>query len=178
MNHTDIGMIGMGVMGSNLARNMVSKGFLVSCYDWDESLRKNFAGQYTEGFVHADSLKELVESVERPRKIMMMIKAGSPVDSVLNELAPLLEAGDVVIGGGNSQWEDTERRVEFCKEQGLLYVGCGVSGGEEGALNGPALMPGGSKDAWELIKPIFEAISARTPEGAFCVDWIGPGGSV
>ena len=174
---TNIGMIGLGVMGSNLARNMVSKGFSVSCYDWDESLRNGFSEQYTEGFSHTGSLKEFVESIERARKIMIMIKAGSPVDSVLNELAPLLNPGDVVIDGGNSQWEDTERRVKLCEEQDLLFVGCGVSGGEEGALNGPALMPGGSDDAWELIQPIFEAISARTPEGAVCVDWIGPGGS-
>ncbi len=177
MNLTDIGMIGLGVMGSNLARNMVSKGFSATCYDWDESLRTGFAEKYTDGLVHADSLQEFVESIERPRKIMMMIKAGSPVDSVLGELLPLLEVGDVVIDGGNSQWEDTERRIALCEEKSLLYVGCGVSGGEEGALNGPALMPGGSDGAWKLIKPAFEAIAARTPEGAICVDWIGPGGS-
>ncbi|VGO23107.1 decarboxylating NADP(+)-dependent phosphogluconate dehydrogenase [Pontiella sulfatireligans] len=177
MSNANIGMIGLGVMGSNLARNMVSKGFTVSCYDWDESFRKGFASEYTEGFFHADSLKAFVESIERPRKIMIMIKAGSPVDSVLGELAPLLQPGDVVIDGGNSQWEDTERRIGFCEEQGLLFVGCGVSGGEEGALNGPAMMPGGSAGAWELIKPIFEAIAARTPEGVACVDWVGIGGS-
>jgi 6-phosphogluconate dehydrogenase len=177
MNLTNIGMIGLGVMGSNLSRNMVSKGFSVSCFDWDEKLRKTFAAQYMEGFVHSDSLKAFVESIERPRKIMMMIKAGSPVDSVLDELAPLLDPGDVVIDGGNSQWEDTERRIAFCEERGLLFVGSGVSGGEEGALNGPALMPGGSAGAWELIKPVFEAIAARTPEGIVCADWIGPGGS-
>jgi 6-phosphogluconate dehydrogenase len=177
MNATEIGMIGLGVMGSNLARNMVSKGFAVSCFDWDESLRKKFAGQFADGFVHAESLKECVGSIERPRKIMMMIKAGSPVDSVLNELAPLLDPGDVVIDGGNSQWEDTERRIAFSEEQGLCFVGCGVSGGEEGALHGPALMPGGSDAAWALIQPVFEAIAARTPEGEACVDWIGSGGS-
>ena len=173
----DIGMIGLGVMGSNLARNMVSKGFSVSCYDWDESLRSKFSAAYPNGFVHADTLKHFVASIERPRKIMMMIKAGSPVDSVLGELVPLLEPGDVLIDGGNSQWEDTVRRIAFCEEQGLLFVGCGVSGGEEGALNGPAMMPGGSDGAWPLIQPLFEAIAARTPEGVACVDWIGPGGS-
>ncbi len=174
---TNIGMIGLGVMGSNLARNMVSKGFSVSCYDWDESLRNDFSEKFTDGFTHADSLKDFVESIERPRKVMIMIKAGSPVDSVLGELAPLLEPGDVVIDGGNSQWQDTDRRIAFCEEQGLLFVGCGVSGGEEGALNGPALMPGGSEGAWELIKPVFEAIAARTAKGAVCVNWIGQGGS-
>lgn len=167
----------MGVMGSNLARNMVSKGFSVSCYDWNESLRKGFAQKFTDGFTHADSLQEFVESIERPRKIMMMIKAGSPVDSVLGELLPLLEPGDIVIDGGNSQWQDTDRRIGLCEEKGILYVGCGVSGGEEGALNGPALMPGGSEGAWEPIKPIFEAIAARTSKGAVCVNWIGAGGS-
>jgi 6-phosphogluconate dehydrogenase len=177
MKKTDIGMIGLGVMGSNLARNMVSKGFSVSCYDWSEALRKNFFVQYKEGFVHTDSLKEFVDSIARPRKIMMMITAGSPVDSVLKELAPILDPGDVLIDGGNSEWEDTERRIKFCEEKGFLFVGCGVSGGEEGALNGPAMMPGGSAGAWELIQPVFEAISARTPEGEVCVDWIGPGGS-
>ena len=177
MGMTTIGMIGLGVMGSNLARNMTSKGFSVSCYDWDESLRTSFASSEPDGFVHTDSLAAFVDSIEPPRKVMMMIKAGSPVDSVLNELAPLLEPGDVVIDGGNSQWEDTERRVAFCEKQDLLFVGCGVSGGEEGALLGPAMMPGGSAGSWELIKPVFEAISARTPEGVPCVDWIGPGGS-
>ncbi len=177
MKTTDIGMIGLGVMGSNLARNMVSKGFTVSCYDWSESFRKKFSGQYKEGFVHANDLKEFIKSIGRPRKIMMMVTAGAPVDSVLKELAPLLDPGDVVIDGGNSEWEDTDRRIKFCEEKGFLFVGCGVSGGEEGALHGPAMMPGGSAGAWELIKPIFEAISARTPEGEVCVDWIGPGGS-
>jgi len=177
MKTTDIGMIGLGVMGANLARNMASKGFTVSCYDWSESYRKNFAGKYKEGFIHAGSLTEFVKSIDRPRKIMMMITAGSPVDSVLKELAPILDPGDVVIDGGNSEWEDTQRRIKFCEEKGFLFVGCGVSGGEEGALNGPAMMPGGSVGAWELIKPVFEAISARTPEGVVCVDWIGPGGS-
>jgi 6-phosphogluconate dehydrogenase len=177
MSKTNIGMIGLGVMGSNLARNMVSKGFSVSCYDWNESLRTDFALKFSDGFVHAENLKAFVESIERPRKIMIMIKAGAPVDSVLGELAPLLEPGDVVIDGGNSQWQDTDRRIAFCEEQGLLFVGCGVSGGEEGALNGPALMPGGSAGAWKLIQPIFEAIAAKTSKGAVCVNWIGQGGS-
>ncbi len=177
METTEFGMIGLGVMGSNLARNIVSKGFSVSCYDWDEALRQRFAEEYTEDFVHADNLREFVESIERPRKVMMMIKAGSPVDSVLNGLVPLLDPGDVIIDGGNSQWKDTGRRVVLCEEQGLLFVGCGVSGGEEGALKGPAMMPGGSAGAWELIRPVFEAIAARTPEGTVCVDWVGSGGS-
>ena len=177
MSNTDIGMIGLGVMGSNLARNMVSKGFSVSCYDWDESLRSQFSAAYPAGFVHADSLREFVDAMERPRKVMMMIKAGSPVDSVLNELVPLLEAGDVVIDGGNSQWQDTERRVTFCADHDLLYVGSGVSGGEEGALKGPSLMPGGATAAWEIVKPIFQKISAHTDDGVPCCDWVGDGGA-
>ncbi|MCF7818595.1 MAG: decarboxylating NADP(+)-dependent phosphogluconate dehydrogenase [Kiritimatiellales bacterium] len=177
MSNTDIGMIGLGVMGSSLARNMASKGFAVSCYDWDESLRKKFAGQYTEGFVHAANLKEFVESIAQPRKIMMMIKAGAPVDSVLKDLVPLLAPGDMVIDGGNSQWQDTERRVKSCTEHGLLYVGSGVSGGEEGALKGPALMPGGNVAAWEGLKPIFQKISAHTAAGEPCCDWVGDGGA-
>ena len=177
MSNTDIGMIGLGVMGSSLARNMASKGFAVSCYDWDEPLRRKFAGQYTEGFVHADSLKEFVESIAQPRKIMMMIKAGAPVDSVLKDLVPLLAPGDMVIDGGNSQWQDTERRVKSCTEHGLLYVGSGVSGGEEGALKGPALMPGGNVAAWEGLKPIFQKISAHTASGEPCCDWVGDGGA-
>jgi 6-phosphogluconate dehydrogenase len=175
--NTNIGMIGLGVMGSNLARNMVSKGFRVSCYDWDESFREKFAAAYAEGFAHAQTLEVFINSIERPRKVMMMIKAGPAVDSVLEQLIPRLEPGDVVIDGGNSQWEDTERRMAACENHGLLFVGCGVSGGEEGALNGPALMPGGSEGAWPLIRPVFEAIAARTDTGAVCADWIGPGGS-
>ena len=177
MNPTQIGMIGLSVMGSNLARNMVLKGFLVSCYDWDAFFRTDFASKFKEGFVHASDLKTFVESIECSRKIMIMIKAGAPVDFVLGKLAPLLEPGDVVIDGDNSQWQDTECRIEFCKEQGLLFVGCGVSGGEEGALNGPALMRGGSAEAWPLIQPILEAIAARTSKGAVCVNWIGQGSS-
>lgn len=170
-------MIGLAVMGSNLARNMVSKGFEVSCYDWDESLRHGFAADYPEGFVHADRLEDFVASIARPRKVMLMIKAGAPVDSVLNELTPLLDEGDIVIDGGNSQWQDTERRVKECAENGLLYVGSGVSGGEEGALKGPALMPGGAPAAWEAIQPIFQKISAHTADGAPCCDWVGEGGA-
>ncbi|HSR87442.1 MAG TPA: NAD(P)-binding domain-containing protein, partial [Pontiella sp.] len=177
MKKTDIGLIGLGVMGSSLARNMASKDFAVSCYDWDESLRSKFAAAYPDGFVHAESLREFVGSVERPRKIMMMIKAGPPVDAVLNELVPLLDAGDVVIDGGNSQWQDTERRVTFCGEQDLLFIGCGVSGGEEGALKGPSMMPGGAPAAWDLVKPIFQKISAHTDDGEPCCDWVGDGGA-
>jgi 6-phosphogluconate dehydrogenase len=177
MKKTDIAMIGLSVMGANLARNMASKGFSVSCYDWDESLRSKFSAACPDGFVHAENLRELVESVERPRKIMMMIKAGSPVDSVLAELMPLLDQGDVIIDGGNSQWQDTERRAAFCAEHDLLFVGSGVSGGEEGALKGPSLMPGGAPAAWEIVKPVFQKIAARTDDGEPCCDWVGDGGA-
>jgi len=177
MSKTNIGMIGLSVMGSNLARNMASKGFAVSSYDWDEKLRTNFAAQYTDGFVHAGSLQDFVESIERPRKIMMMIRAGSPVDSVINALLPLLDAGDIIIDGGNSHFPDTIRRTELLESKGLLYVGAGVSGGEEGALNGPSIMPGGSPAAWESVKPIFQKIAAHTEAGEPCCDWVGENGA-
>lgn len=177
MSKTDIGMIGLSVMGSNLARNMASKGFAVSSYDWDEKLRTTFAAQYTDGFVHAGSLKEFVDSIERPRKIMMMIRAGSPVDSVIDALLPLLDASDIIIDGGNSHFPDTIRRTELLESKGMLYIGAGVSGGEEGALNGPSIMPGGSPAAWESVKPIFQKIAAHTEAGEACCDWVGENGA-
>ena len=123
------------------------------------------------------SIKELVEHVEKPRKIMMMIRAGKPVDIVIDQLLPLLDAGDVIIDGGNTHYPDTIRRVKKVEEKGVKYIGSGVSGGEEGALNGPSIMPGGSHGAWPLIKPIFQAIAAKTETGDVCCDWIGEDGS-
>jgi len=119
----------------------------------------------------------LVEKTEKPRKIMMMIKAGSPVDEVIEKLIPLLEKGDIIIDGGNSHFEDTERRTKYVESKGLFYIGTGVSGGEEGALNGPSMMPGGSEKAWQSVKPIFQAICARTDDGTPCCDWVGSGGA-
>jgi 6-phosphogluconate dehydrogenase len=174
----DIGMIGLGVMGSSLARNMASKGFSVACYDWDEKLRDRFALNFQdEKLYHAPDLAAFISSLTHPRKIMLMIKAGSPVDSVMEQLIPLLAKGDVIIDGGNSQFVDTDRRVARAAEAGAHFIGCGVSGGEEGALKGPSMMPGGSPEAWPLVQPIFESICAKTRRGDSCCAWIGEGGA-
>jgi 6-phosphogluconate dehydrogenase len=174
----DIGMIGLGVMGSSLARNCASKDFTVACYDYSAELRSEFSRKHAgERLLLSEDLEALIGSLERPRKIMLMIKAGAPVDSVLKDLLPLLEAGDVVIDGGNSQASDTGRRVEQAAEWGVAYVGCGVSGGESGALTGPSLMPGGAAEAWPLIRPLFEAICAKSRQGFPCCAWIGDGGA-
>lgn len=174
----DIGMIGLGVMGSSLSRNMVSKNFSVACYDWDESLRNTFAEGFSEtGFLHAPDLATFISSLKHPRKIMLMIKAGAPVDAVMEQLIPLMAEGDVIIDGGNSQFSDTDRRVKLAEENGIHFIGCGVSGGEEGALKGPSMMPGGSVEAWPLVEPIFTAICAKTIRGDACCAWIGEGGA-
>jgi 6-phosphogluconate dehydrogenase len=176
-NH-DIGMIGLGVMGSSLARNMASKGFSVSCYDWDEKLRTRFARNFQDkNLYHAPDLAAFISSLIHPRKIMLMIKAGAPVDSVMDQLIPLLAKGDVIIDGGNSQFADTDRRVARAADAGIHFIGCGVSGGEEGALKGPSMMPGGSPEAWPLVQPVFESICAKTQRGDACCAWIGEGGA-
>ena len=175
----DIGLIGLAVMGENLALNMESKGFTVAVYNRTAShvtdfLRARGAGKR---FVGTKDLASLVASLKRPRKIILLIKAGAPVDEMIEGLAPLLERGDILIDGGNSLYTDTIRRTKRVESLGLLYVGSGVSGGEEGALRGPSLMPGGSPAAWPHIKPIFQAICARTPEGEPCCDWMGENGA-
>ena len=179
MKKADIGMIGLAVMGENLVLNMASKGFSVAGYDIDgarvEAFREGRAkGKEIRLF---RDLPAFVADLDRPRKVMMMIRAGDPVDSVINQLLPLLEAGDVIIDGGNSHFPDTTRRTRLVESHGLLYVGTGVSGGEEGALNGPSMMPGGSKAAWPLVKPIFQAISAEVEDGSKCCEWIGEDGA-
>ncbi|HOW37798.1 MAG TPA: decarboxylating NADP(+)-dependent phosphogluconate dehydrogenase [Bacillota bacterium] len=179
MKSADIGMIGLAVMGENLVLNMESKGFRVAGYDIDGARMKQFAEGRAKGknIVLTASLQELVATLKKPRKVMMMIRAGAPVDSVIDQLIPLLEPGDVIIDGGNSHFPDTARRTELVESKGLLYVGTGVSGGEEGALLGPSMMPGGSPAAWELVRPIFQAISAKVADGATCCEWIGEGGA-
>lgn len=183
MSKSDIGLIGLAVMGENLALNMERNGFAVSVYNRAEGAEahvvKNFiegrgAGKRFEGFT---DLSAFVASIERPRKIMMMIRAGKPVDMVIEGLLPLLEAGDIVIDGGNSNWEDSERRVAYLGERGIHFVGAGISGGEEGALNGPAIMPGGAIEAWAHIEPIFTKIAAKAEDGSPCCSWVGGGGS-
>jgi 6-phosphogluconate dehydrogenase len=176
---TNIGILGLAVMGENLAINIESKGFRVSVFDVREGVVDNFIQGRGKGrnFCGAHSFEDFVQSIEPPRKIMLMIRAGAPVDEVVGKLLPLLDRGDVIIDGGNSHFADTARRVELAESCGILYVGAGVSGGEEGALHGPSIMPGGSPAAWPLIKPILQAISAKTRDGTPCCDWVGEGGA-
>ena len=179
MKKSDIGLIGLAVMGENLVMNMESKGFTVSVYNRTTEKVKNFVEGRAKGknIVGAYSLEELVASLEKPRKVMMMIKAGSAVDSTIESLIPLLEEGDIIIDGGNSHFPDTARRTAYVESKGLLYIGTGVSGGEEGALKGPSMMPGGSPAAWESVKPIFQAICAKVEDGSPCCDWVGENGA-
>lgn len=176
---SDIAIIGLAVMGENLALNMESKGFTVSVFNRSPERVISFVngrGQ-DKNIRGADSLETLVAQLERPRKLMIMIRAGAPVDEMIEKLIPLLEPGDLIIDGGNSNYQDTERRTYYVEEQGLLYIGTGVSGGEEGALHGPSMMPGGSEAAWPLVKPLFQAIAAHADDGAPCCEWIGSGGA-
>ncbi len=187
-SQADIGLIGIGLMGENLALNIASKGFAVSVFDIsNERIDKFTAGRGSAGrtggkpIIGCHSLQALVESLALPRKIMLMVPAGKPVDDIIDALAPLLAKGDIVIDGGNSHFADTTRRLKMLEARGLLYVGAGVSGGEEGALLGPCIMPGGSGAAWPHIKPIFQAIAAKVDieanGGVPCCDWIGEEGS-
>jgi 6-phosphogluconate dehydrogenase len=176
---SDIGLIGLAVMGENIALNIESKGFPISVFNRTTSKVDDFINGRGKGkkFFGAHTLEEFVGSLKKPRKIIMLVKAGSAVDEFIEHLLPLLEKGDIIIDGGNSHFTDTIRRTQYVESKGLLYVGSGVSGGEEGALNGPSLMPGGSPAAWPQIKPIFQAICARTPEGEPCCDWMGENGA-
>jgi 6-phosphogluconate dehydrogenase len=176
---SDIGVIGIAVMGENLILNMESKGFSVTAYNRSVDRVEKFVNGRAKGknIFGAMSIEEFVGSLKRPRKVMLMVKAGRPVDDFIETLIPLLEPGDIIIDGGNSHFPDTERRVKYVESKGLLYIGTGVSGGEEGALLGPSIMPGGSKAAWESVKPIFQAIAAQVDGCSACCEWIGDGGS-
>ena len=178
MKHTHIGLVGLGVMGENLALNLERNGFSVTGFDLDANKCASFAKR-TEGLkaCAANSLAELVANLQLPRRVWLMVPAGAPVDTVLNELRTLLSAGDVVIDGGNTLYRDTQRRIDSLDGTGILFVGSGVSGGEEGALHGPALMPGGSPEAWPLVRPFLQAIAAKADDGQACCEWMGPGGS-
>ncbi len=180
MKKSDIGVIGLAVMGENLAMNMESQGFKVSVYNREEEWTRDLIQKRgKEKNIHPTfSYKELVQSLQKPRKIMLMIQAGKPVDEVIEQLMPLLEKGDIILDGGNSNFEDTGKRVKRVEKEGLYYIGVGVSGGEEGALKGPSLMPGGSVEAWPFVKPILQKIAAKveTKEQP-CCQWIGPEGS-
>jgi len=177
-NLADIGLIGLAVMGENLVLNMESKGFTVAVYNRTVSKVDDFVNGRGKGkkFIGTHSVEELCKSLKRPRKVMMLVKAGQAVDDFIEQIIPFLEPGDVIIDGGNTHFPDTIRRTAYVESKGLLYIGTGVSGGEEGALRGPSMMPGGSKPAWELVKPIFQSICAKA-DGAPCCDWVGENGA-
>jgi 6-phosphogluconate dehydrogenase len=179
MKKADIGIIGLAVMGENLILNMESKGFTVACYNRTVSKVDDFVSGRGAGkeIIGTHSVEEFVAALARPRKAMLMIKAGQPVDDFIELLLPHLEPGDIIIDGGNSFFGDTIRRTRYLEEKGLLYVGTGISGGEEGALHGPSIMPGGSAEAWPHVKPIFQAIAAKVADGTPCCDWVGSDGA-
>ncbi|THF87086.1 decarboxylating NADP(+)-dependent phosphogluconate dehydrogenase [Deinococcus sp. KSM4-11] len=175
----DIGVIGLAVMGENLILNMANHGFTVAAFNRTVSKVSHFTEGRARGLsiIGANTLEELVGLLRRPRKVMLMVKAGRPVEEFIEHLRPLLEPGDILIDGGNSHPSDTQRRMQDLAKDGLLYVGTGVSGGEEGALTGPSIMPGGSPAAWPEIRPIFQAIAAKVADGTPCCDWVGEGGA-
>ena len=179
MSKADIGLIGLAVMGENLVLNMASHGFTVAVFNRTTSKVDEFVNGRGAGksIIGTHSIEELCASLERPRRVMIMVKAGAVVDGVIESLLPYLEEGDIVIDGGNSHFPDSIRRTKELEEKGLLFIGTGVSGGEEGALLGPSIMPGGNADAWPHVKPIFQAIAAKTDVGEPCCDWVGRGGA-
>ena len=176
---SDIGLVGLAVMGENLILNMASKGYTVTAYNRsvekvDSFIAGRAAGKTIRG---ARSIEELVQSLAKPRKIMLMVKAGKAVDDFIEQLIPHLEAGDIIIDGGNTHFPDTDRRTAYLASKGLRFIGTGVSGGEEGALTGPSIMPGGSPEAWPYVKDIFQSISAKVDDGSPCCDWVGENGA-
>lgn len=175
----DIGLIGLAVMGENLVLNIESRGYTLAVFNRTVARVNDFIAGRAKGkrIIGCQSVKELVAALKKPRKVMIMVKAGPAVDQVIDEVAPLLEKGDILIDGGNTHYPDTTRRTRALKERGLLYIGTGVSGGEEGALLGPSIMPGGDPAAWPHVKPIFQAIAAKAPDGSPCCDWVGAEGA-
>ena len=175
----DIALIGLAVMGENLILNLDSKGFKVACYNRttskvDEFINGRAKGTGISGY---HDIGEMCKSLKTPRKVMTMVKAGPAVDALIEQIIPHLEPGDIIIDGGNSHYPDTVRRVEYLEGKGLLFMGTGISGGEEGALKGPSIMPGGSESAWPAVKDIFQSIAAKAADGSPCCDWVGKGGS-
>ena len=175
----DIALIGLAVMGQNLILNMNDHGYTVVAYNRTVEKVDQFLANEARGtkVIGARSIQEMVANLKRPRRVMMLVKAGKPVDEFIEQLIPHLEPGDIIIDGGNSLFDDTNRRVKYCESKGLLFIGTGVSGGEEGARRGPSIMPGGSPKAWPFVKDIFQAISAKVDDGAPCCDWVGEGGA-
>jgi len=175
----DIALIGLAVMGQNLILNMNDHGFTVVAYNRTVSKVDDFLNNEAKGtkVLGAHSIEEMVAKLKKPRRVMMLVKAGKAVDEFIEQIIPHLEAGDIIIDGGNSLFEDTIRRTKYVESKGLLYIGTGVSGGEEGARRGPSIMPGGSPAAWPHVKPIFQAISAKVADGTPCCDWVGEGGA-
>ena len=178
-NKADIGLVGLAVMGENLVLNMESHGFTVAVYNRTVSKVDNFINGRGKGknIIGTHSIEKLTANLKSPRKIMLMVKAGKPVDDFIELIIPHLEKGDIIIDGGNSHFPDTTRRTKYLEEKGLLYIGTGVSGGEEGALKGPSIMPGGSPQAWQHVKPIFQSIAAKVEDGTPCCDWVGENGA-
>lgn len=180
MAKADIGLIGLAVMGQNLVLNMADHGFTVAVYNRTLSVVDGFMagkGASERSIIGTHSVEELVKSLEKPRIVMMMVQAGAPVDAVIDQLLAHMEQGDIIIDGGNSNYEDTIRRTKYVESKGMLYIGTGVSGGEEGARHGPSIMPGGSPAAWPRVKPILQAISAKVEDGTPCCDWVGEDGA-
>ncbi|MGD1042223.1 MAG: decarboxylating NADP(+)-dependent phosphogluconate dehydrogenase [Sedimentisphaerales bacterium] len=179
MTQADIGLVGLAVMGENLILNMESKGFTVACFNRTISKVDDFVNGRAKGkkIIGCRSIGGLTATLKKPRKVMLMVKAGQAVDDFIEQLLPSLENGDIIIDGGNSHFPDTIRRTKYVESKGKLYIGTGVSGGEEGALRGPSIMPGGSPAAWASVKPIFQAICAKTDKGEPCCEWVGENGA-
>ncbi len=175
----DLALIGLAVMGQNLILNMNDHGFTVVAYNRTVDKVDHFLANEAKGtkVLGAHSIAEMVSMLKKPRRVMMLVKAGKPVDEFIEQLLPHLEPGDIIIDGGNSLFDDTNRRVKYVESKGLLYIGTGVSGGEEGARRGPSIMPGGSPKAWPFVKDIFQAVSAKVDGGAPCCDWVGEQGA-
>lgn len=179
MADADIGLIGLAVMGQNLVLNMNDHGYKVAVFNRTLSKVDDFIAGPAKGtqVVATHSLENFFKQLKRPRKVMFMVKAGQAVDALIEESLPFLEKGDIIIDGGNSHYPDTERRFKALKDKGIHFIGTGISGGEEGARHGPSIMPGGAKEAWPAIKPIFQSIAAKSEEGEPCCDWVGDGGA-
>lgn len=184
MEKADIGLIGLGVMGQNLVLNLADKGWKVVVWNRtvpgkEEHVVDNFIANRAKGkgIIGSNELTDFVEALKYPRVILLMVQAGSAVDELVDKLTPLLDKGDIIIDGGNSYYEDTERRVKELYSKGMYFVGCGISGGEEGALHGASIMPGGAQEAWPVIQPILKSIAAKAEDGTPCCEWVGPGGA-